>query len=138
MNWKRFLWAGLVILVVRKGLAYFIETVILRRDYESLSDLLRPDVLSTVWLMFVVGLLVAFAFTYIFVKGREGKGILEGVRFGIVIWLFVTVPTGLGAWMMFPIPITMIGKWALMGLLLNLISGILVAAIYKPAGSAKT
>ena len=138
MNWKRFLWAGLVILVVRKGLAYFIETVILRRDYESLSDLLRPDVLSTVWLMFIVGLLVAFAFTYIFVKGREGKGILEGVRFGIVIWLFVTVPTGLGAWMMFPIPITMIGKWALMGLLLNLISGILVAAIYKPAGSAKT
>ena len=138
MNWKRFLWAGLVILVVRKGLAYFIETVILRRDYESLSDLLRPDVLSTVWLMFVVGLLVAFAFTYIFVKGREGKGILEGVRFGIVIWLFVTVPTGLGAWMMFPIPITMIGKWALMGLLLNLISGILVAAIYKPAGPVKT
>jgi len=133
MNWKRFLWAGLVILVVRKGLAYFIETVILRRDYESLSDLLRPDVLSTVWLMFVVGLLVAFAFTYIFVKGREGKGILEGVRFGIVIWLFVTVPTGLGAWMMFPIPITMIGKWSLMGLLLNLISGILAAAIYKPA-----
>jgi len=138
MNWKRFLWAGLVILVVRKGLAYFIETVILRRDYESLSDLLRPDVLSTVWLMFIVGLLVAFAFTYIFVKGREGKGILEGVRFGIVIWLFVTVPTGLGAWMMFPIPIALIAKWALMGLLLNLISGILVAAIYKPAGPAKT
>jgi hypothetical protein len=122
-----------VILVARKGLAYFIETVILRRDYEKLSDLLRPDVLSTVGLMFVVGLLVAFMFTYIFVKGREGKGIQEGVRFGIVIWLFVTVPTGLGAWMMFPIPIAQIGKWALMGLLLNLISGILAAAIYKPA-----
>lgn len=133
MNWKRFIGASLVILVARKGLAYFIETVILRRDYEKLSDLLRPDVLSTVGLMFVVGLLVAFAFTYIFVKGREGKGILEGVRFGIVIWLFVTVPTGLGAWMMFPIPIAQIGKWALMGLLLNLISGILAAAIYKPA-----
>jgi heme/copper-type cytochrome/quinol oxidase subunit 2 len=138
MNWKRFLWASLAILVVRKGLAYFIETVILRRDYEKLSDLLRPDVLSTVWLMFIVGLLVAFMFTYIFVKGREGKGIQEGVRFGIVIWLFVTVPTGLGAWMMFPIPIALIGKWALMGLLLNLISGILAAAIYKPAGPAKT
>jgi len=133
MNWKRFIGASLVILVARKGLAYFIETVILRRDYEKLSDLLRPDVLSTVGLMFVVGLLVAFMFTYIFVKGREGKGIQEGVRFGIVIWLFVTVPTGLGAWMMFPIPIAQIGKWALMGLLLNLISGILAAAIYKPA-----
>jgi hypothetical protein len=137
MNWKRFLWASLVILVVRKGLAYLIETFILMRD-EKVNSLLRPDVKSTVWLMFVVGLLVAFLFTYIFVKGREGKGIQEGVRFGIVIWLFVTVPTGLGAWMMFPIPIALIGKWALMGLLLNLISGILAAAIYKPAGPAKT
>jgi hypothetical protein len=134
MNWKRFLWASLVILVVRKGLAYLIETFILMRD-EKVNSLLRPDVKSTVWLMFVVGLLVAFMFTYIFVKGREGKGIQEGVRFGIIIWLFVTVPTGLGAWMMFPIAMALIVKWILMGLLLNLVSGILAAAIYKPAGA---
>jgi heme/copper-type cytochrome/quinol oxidase subunit 2 len=137
VNWKRFLWASLVIFVVRKGLDYLIDTVILMRDYEKLNGLLRPDVMSTVWLMFVVGLLVAFLFTYIFVKGREGKGIQEGVRFGIIIGLFVTVPAGLGAWMLFPIPMGLIVKWILNGLLLNLISGILAAAIYKPAGPAK-
>lgn len=137
MNWKRFFWASLVILVVRKGLAYLIETFFLMRD-ERVNSLLRPDVKSTVWLMFIVGLLVAFLFTYIFVKGREGKGIQEGVRFGIIVCLFVTVPTGLGAWMMFPIPMALIARWILMGLLLNLISGILAAAIYKPAGPVKS
>jgi len=132
MNWKRFLWASLAVLVVRNGLDYLIDTFILMRDYEKLN-LLRPDVTSMVWLMFDVGVLVAFMFTYIFVKGREGKGIWEGVRFGIVIWLFVTVPIRLGAWMYLPIPIALVVKWILNGLLLNLISGILVAAIYKPA-----
>ena len=137
MNRKRFLEASLVIFVVRKGLDYLIDTFILMRD-EQVKSLLRPDVKSTVWQMLIVGLLVAFMFTYVFVKGREGKGLQEGVRFGIVIWLFVTVPTGLGAWMLFPIPIALIVKWVLNGLLLNLISGILAAAVYRPAGPAKS
>lgn len=138
MNWKRFLWASLVIFVVTEGLDYFIDTVILMGDYKKLNGLLRPDVMSTVWPMFAVGLLVAFMFTYIFVKGREGKGIQEGVRFGIIIWLLVTVPAGLGAWMLFPIPMALIVKWILYGLLTTLIGGILAAAIYKPAGPPKS
>ena len=84
MNRKRFLEASLVIFVVRKGLDYLIDTFILMRD-EQVKSLLRPDVKSTVWQMLIVGLLVAFMFTYVFVKGREGKGLQEGVRFGIVI-----------------------------------------------------
>jgi|WetSurMetagenome_2_1015567.scaffolds.fasta_scaffold321235_2 hypothetical protein len=133
MNWKRFLWASLVITVVREGLDFPFDTFILLPDFRKLG-LLRPDVTSTAWLMFVVDVLVTLLFTYVFVKGREGKGILEGVRYGIVIWLFVTVPTGLGAWMLFPIPMTLIMKWVLNGLVLFLISGILAAAIYRPAG----
>ena len=137
MNWKRFLWAALVVFVVTKGLDYLIDTFILMPDYKKLA-ILRPDVTSTAGLMFVVGALVAFMFTYIFVKVRKGKGIREGVRFGIMIWLFADLPTGLGAWMLFPVPITPIVKWILNGLLLSLIGGILAAAIYRPAGQAKT
>jgi MFS superfamily sulfate permease-like transporter len=137
MNWKRFLWASLVVFVVTESLDYFIDTVILMPDYKKLS-VLRPDVMSTKWPMFVLALLVAFVFTYIFVKGREGKGIQEGVRFGIIIWLLVTVQSGLGAWMLFPIPMALIVKWILYGLVTTVIGGILAAAIYKPAGPAKS
>jgi MFS superfamily sulfate permease-like transporter len=138
MNWKRFLWASLVVFVVTESLDYLIDTVILMPDYKKLNGLLRPDVMSTVGPMFVLALLVAFVFTYIFVKGREGKGIQEGVRFGIIIWLLVTVQSGFGAWMLFPIPMALIAKWILYGLLTTVIGGILAAAIYKPAGPAKS
>jgi len=137
MNWNRFLWASLAVFLVRKGLDYFIDTYILMRDYEKLH-ILRPDVMSTVWLMFVVGALVSLLFTYIFIKGREGKGIQEGVRFGIIVWLFVTVPSGLGAWMLFPLPVSPVVKWILNGLFVNLASGIIAAAIYRPAVPANS
>jgi hypothetical protein len=137
MNWKRFLWAGLAVLVVRKGLDYLIDTFVLMRDWEKLN-LLRPDVRSTVGPMFAVGALAALMFTYIFVKGYEGKGIPEGVRFGVVIWLFATVPTGLGAWMMFPLPLAEVVKWIFNGLFLNLVSGIVAAAVYRTAVPARS
>jgi hypothetical protein len=76
-------------------------------------------------------------FTYIFVKGREGKGLAEGVRFGIIIWLFMNLPMNVSMWVMLPIGWQIILRWILFGLLEMLIAGILVAAIYKPAAPAK-
>jgi hypothetical protein len=99
---------------------------------ESLKDLFRPDMASRMWVMYLVGALAALMFTYIFVKGRENKGISEGVRFGIIIWLFVNVPMGASMWAMFPIPYMTIARGLLFGLLETLIAGILVAVIYKP------
>ena len=87
--------------------------------------------------MYVFGALVALMFTYIFVKGREGKGLAEGVRFGIIIWLFMTLPMNVSMWVMLPIGWPIILRWILFGLLEMLIAGILVAAIYKPAAPAK-
>lgn len=137
MNWKRFFWAGAAIFVVSQAMSYVIDNFILMRDYEKLNNLWRPDLMSKVWLMYVIGFLVAFMFTFIFIKGREGKGIQEGVRFGIIIWLFTTVPSSLNLWILFPIPMALIVRWILYGLLTSLIGGILAAVIYKPAGPAK-
>jgi len=137
MNWKRVFWAGLVIYVVFQGLGFVIDSVFLKPDYDKLKNLWRPNMMSRVWILYVVGLLVAFLFTYIFVKGREGKGIQEGVRFGLIIWLFTIVPFNLEIWVIFPIPYMLVLKWNLFGLLTSLIGGILAAVIYKPAAPAK-
>ncbi|HSA94859.1 MAG TPA: hypothetical protein VLJ16_02325 [Acidobacteriota bacterium] len=136
MNGKRFLWASLAVLVVRKPLDYLIDAFILTREWQK-TGLLRPDVPATVPLMFAVGVLASFVFTFIFIKGYEGKGIWEGVRFGVIISLFSTVPTGLGAWMIFPVPISLVLIWILNGLFLNIVSGIVAAAVYRPATPAK-
>lgn len=137
MNWKRIFLAGLVIYVFFQGLGFLIDNVFLKGDYDQLKALWRPNMMSRMWVLYVVGLLVAFLFTYIFVKGREGKGIQEGVRFGIIVWLFTMVPFNLEIWVIFPIPHQLVVKWLLFGLLTSLICGILAAVIYKPAAAPK-
>jgi uncharacterized PurR-regulated membrane protein YhhQ (DUF165 family) len=137
MNWKRFFVASLVTYVVVQAMDFVINEVFMKSANESLKSLWRPDMASKMWLMYVVGVLWALLFTYIFIKGREGKGITEGVRYGIIIWLFFNVPMNLGMWVMLPIPFAMIIRWLLFGLLEMLIAGILVAVIYKPLAPAK-
>jgi len=137
MNWKRFWVASLVTYVVVQAMDFVINEVFMKSANESLKSLWRPDMASRMWVMYVVGVLVALLFTYIFIKGREGKGIAEGVRYGIIIWLFVSVPMNVGMWVLLPIQFMMIIRWTLFGLLEMLIAGILVAVIYKPSAPAK-
>jgi len=137
MNWKRFFVASAVTYVVVQAMELVINNVLMKSANESLMSLWRPNMMSRIWVMYAVGVLVALLFTYIFVKGREGKGIAEGVRYGIIIWLFVSVPMSVSMWVLLPIPYIIILRWMLYGLLEMLIAGILVAVIYKPATAAK-
>jgi hypothetical protein len=137
MNWKRLFVASVVIFIVLEAIDFVVDSVLLKSAYESLKSLWRPDMASRMWVLYIVGLLISFLFTYIFIKGREGKGIAEGVRFGIIIWLFVSVPMDLSLWVIFPIPHKLVLDWILFSLFEMLVAGILAAAIYKPLAPAK-
>jgi hypothetical protein len=76
-------------------------------------------------------------FTYIFVRGREGKGINEGIRYGIIIWLFVSMPTSVMFWVFLPISFSIFLQGLIYSLFEMLIIGILVAIIYKPLEAPK-
>lgn len=137
MNWKRFFTAAAVVYAAVLAIDYVLNLAFMKSANESLKGLWRPNMSSRAWLMYVFSALVALLFTYIFVKGREGKGPAEGVRFGIIMWLFVTVPMNVAWWVMLPIGHMIILRWILFGLLEMLVAGILVAVIYKPAAPAK-
>jgi len=137
MNWKRFWVAGLVTYVAVQAMDFVINEVFMKSANESLKSLWRPDMMSRMWVMYLIGVMVALLFTYIFIKGREGKGISEGVRYGIIIWLFVSVPMGASLWVLLPIPYMIVFRALLFGLLEMLVAGILVAVIYKPVAPAK-
>lgn len=137
MNWKRFFAAAAAVFVAVQAMEFVISTFLMKSANESLQSLWRPDMMSRAWVMYLLSVLVALVFTYIFVKGREGKGIQEGVRFGIIIWLFFTVPMNHFMWVMLPIPYRIIFQWLLAGLLEMLVAGILAAVVYKPKEAAK-
>jgi hypothetical protein len=80
----------------------------------------------------VMTVVFSFFFTYIFVKGHEGKGILEGVRYGIVIGFFWVFVNSYNAFVIVPIPYGLVWYWIISGFIQTIIAGILVALIYKP------
>jgi hypothetical protein len=137
MNWKRFWLASAVVYVVYNGLDFLVSKVFMKGADEALKSLWRPDLMSKIWVMYVVGVGVAVLFTYIFVKGREGKGINEGIRYGIIIWLFVSMPTSVMFWVFLPISFSIFLQGLIYSLFEMLIIGILVAIIYKPLEAPK-
>ena len=74
--------------MVVQAIDFVANEVFMKSANESLKGLWRPNMSSRMWLMYAVGVLMALLFTFIFVKGREGKGVAEGIRYGIIIWLF--------------------------------------------------
>ncbi len=136
MNYKRFIIASVVVYVAFQVMEFLVNNIILMSQYEALQNLWRPDMASKMWLMYLAGVLVAFLFTYIFIKGREGKGLAEGFRYGLIIWAFVAVPMSLGFYGMLPIPFKLALWWIIFSLVEYVIAGLIVAAIYKPAPPA--
>lgn len=82
----------------------------------------------------VLGLILAFAFVYVyhvFYKGIPGKGAKKGMIFGALIWLV----TALGMITMpfyMTIATTVVVYWIIQNLVLKVITGAIVGAIYKP------
>ena len=136
MNVKRFIVASLAVYVASLALGYLVHGVILRPIYDSLKNVWRPDMQSKMWIEWLNGLIVSFLFTYIFTKGYQGKGIMEGLRFGLVIGLFLSVPAAYGTYMIIPIPYYLALEWFLYGTAQWIILGAVAAAVYKPLATA--
>ena len=132
MNIKRFVAASLAVFVV----ATVVDFLSLKAAYDSVKHFWRPD-MQSMWWMIVPALLVAsFLFTYIFVKGYEGKGILEGVRFGAIMGLYTSIATACWTYMITAIPYSLALLWFVGVTVEAIVLGILAALIYKPAASA--
>lgn len=84
MQDKKF-WLGAVLVFVVLSIGgVAVNQGIMAGDYEATKQLWRPMEEMKVWVFYVVYAFVAFFFTLIFSKGYEGKGIMEGVRYGVL------------------------------------------------------
>lgn len=132
MNIKRFLAGGLAIFVIFQVCDFVIHGVILMDAYTAIPGVWRPDMMSLMWIMYLGSFLFSYLVMYVFVKGYEGRGIPEGVRFGILIGLMTN---GIGAfyqYVIFPLPFSIVIQWFGYGLVEFILAGIAAAIIYRP------
>ncbi len=136
MNNKTF-WIGWVaVYITMQIIGFVIHGFLMTDSYEALGDVFRPQevINSMMGIMFVSSAFGLFLFCYIFTKGYEGKGIMEGVRYGALMGLFLGLPTSVDAYVIYPITQQLAMIWLASSIAGLAIGGAVFAAIYKPSG----
>jgi hypothetical protein len=127
---KKF-WIGFVaVFVALVAMDFVINTMLMKEDYAATAALWRPEAEMKIWIFQLVAAFVAFFFTLIFSKGYEGKGILEGVRYGFFVGMMMAVPMAYGSYGAMPISYGFALKWFIFGMIEYIVGGVILAAIY--------
>ena len=135
MNNKTF-WIGYIAAFAAfEAQAYLVHSVLLTDTYESLAAVLRPEeeMFDIMWQMMLGQAAYLLLFCYIFTRGREGGGIAEGVRYGVLMGLFLGIPLAVEQYVIFPIPGDLAAIWFATTLVFLVVCGALFAAIYRPS-----
>ncbi|HNX23611.1 MAG TPA: hypothetical protein PKG60_06155 [Spirochaetota bacterium] len=132
MNIKRFAAGGFAIFIIFQICDFIIHNLILGEIYMSMMNVWRPDMMSLMWIMYLTTFIMSYLMMFVFVKGYEGRGILEGVRFGIILGLMISVSGAFYQYAVYPLPFSLIIQWAIYGLIEFILAGIAAAAIYRP------
>lgn len=135
MNIKRMIIASILVFAGIQVMDFVIHGIILSPVYQSLAHVWRPDMMAKMWILRLSSLVMSFLFVYIFIKGYENKGIIEGVRYGIIIGLFMNVIGMFSQYVMYPIPFSLSVQWFIYGMIEFIICGIIAALVYKRKGA---
>ena len=131
---KRFWMAFVACYIVAQTIGFLVHGLWLNSTYEALAAIFRPkaEMDAMMWMMFVSSAIALWAFLFIFTKGYEGKGIMEGVRYGAYVALLVGIPAAMDQFWVYPVPSDLAIKWGITNVAYFVILGAVAAAIYKP------
>ena len=78
----------------------------------------------------VISLVGSFFFTLIFSKGYEGKGIAEGMRYGLYTGIWLSIGMAYGTYGMVAVPYGLTLEWFVLGVLSYIVMGIVASLVY--------
>ncbi|MDH4110137.1 MAG: hypothetical protein OEW35_17775 [Gammaproteobacteria bacterium] len=128
-------WIGIAVtFVVMQVYSFLVHGLWLGETYEGLADIFRSQaemesMMGWMWVSSAIGLVI---FGIIFVQGREGKGVMEGVRYGALIGTFYSVPMAIDQYVVWPMPLDLAVIWLFSGIVGFMIAGAVFATLYKP------
>ncbi|TSA27504.1 MAG: hypothetical protein D4R68_05510 [Ignavibacteriales bacterium] len=137
MNTKKLIIAVLAVFVLLEVTGYLIHSVILASTYmqETVSKAFRPmaEMQAKMWRMWIADFVFSFFFVFIFTKGYQNKGIMEGVRYGVYIALFMNFMSAVAQNVIYPVPFSLALQWFIYGSIQMVLLGVVAAFIYKHA-----
>ena len=139
MNFERIAAAAVVAWIVSIPIGFLVNNVLLTDVFAPNVAAMRPEaeLMAKLPIGLVFLLVGFFAFAYAYAKGYEGgSGVMEGVRFGVVVALIVTGFGLIWMYVQFPINATMTVAIIIDSIVEFAIYGAIVGAIYKPLGTS--
>jgi hypothetical protein len=125
------LWIGFVVIFVVISLYQVIVNMyLMSAAYQATASLWRPMAEMKFWIFYVCYLFIAFFMTLIFSKWYTGKGIMEGLQFGVYTGLMISVPSAYGMYGSMNLPYYFALQWFLYGLIEYVICGIVLSLIF--------
>jgi hypothetical protein len=129
---KNFWISFVVIFIAMSVLSLIIHSVILGPVYQSdaMKNIWRTDMMSKMWIYYLVCLFISFFFVLIYSKWQKGKGMSEGIQYGVYTGFLMSVPMAYSTYAMIPLPYSVAAQWFIYGMIQYIILGIIVSLVY--------
>lgn len=128
-------WIGfIVVYIVWQAIDFVVHGVMLSDAYTSMWAVFRPEgqLNDLRWMMYVSSAAYLLLFCYIFTRGYEAKGVGEGLRYGLLMGLFLAIPMAVDSYAVYPLSANLAVIWFVTGVVSFMIAGAVFAAIFKP------
>lgn len=135
---KRFWISGIVLTIVWMILAYIVNWVLLKTQFD-MTNLFRSDAeqMRHVGWLVLADLLIGFSLTWIYRQGNTAAPALgQGLRFGIAVAALAVVPMCRTYYAVQPMPGALVVKQIVLDVISALIMGVLVAWLNPRATTA--
>lgn len=137
-NTRRFIAGGFAIFVIFFVCDLIINGPLLGDFYSSASNVLRPDIMSLKWIIYLSSFIFSYLMMFTFIKGFEDRGILEGVRFGLLIGIMTIGMSAFYQYAVYAVSFSLIMQWFGYNLVKFVLAGVAAGAIYKPQPEDET
>jgi len=137
----KFILAAVAAFLISFALGFIVHGVILRSDYLENAVLYRPDADAMSYMPYLLlsYAVKAFAFALVYRQGITAgvPWLSQGIRFGIIISLLVTIPFCLMHFAVQPLPAMLVVKQMVFETVGNLLMALAVAYILRPTPQAE-
>jgi len=120
-----------VVFLVANFTGFFIHAIWLRQDYLPIAQHYRAE--GEIKMPFIVIAYLSFAIgsVLVYTRGVEAKPVLgQGLRFGLLMFLILVVPSFFIAYAVQPVPAVLMSKQVLAELANKILLGVVTALVY--------
>lgn len=130
MNISRFAFSFIAVFIFIFLSDFLIHGSLLTGLYAETSQLWRPQAEYKMSIMLIRQVLFCLIFVFFYTRNHEGKGVSEGIRFGLYTGLLLA-SLQIGTYSYMPIPLVLMLAWALAIFSQCFIMGIISSLLYK-------